>query len=66
MHQHSSESIAVIAAKAAPPVTVLTAAAAGVDWQQIVWQLTAAYLAVQLGLLLWDRLVKPNLRKREP
>lgn len=54
MHQQSSESLAVIAAKAAPPVTVLATAAAGVNWQQIVWQLTALYLVVMTAKALWD------------
>lgn len=51
-----------VAAKASPPIGVLAGAAAGIDWQKWVWVVTFLYIGLQLGLLIWDRIVKPNLK----
>lgn len=64
MKQAASESLATVAAKVAPPVTVVTAAAAGVNWQEIVWQLTALYLVVMTAKALWDWF-KPHLGPKQ-
>lgn len=53
--------LGVLAAKAAPPVGVLAGAAAGIDWQKWVWVVTFFYVALQAGLLVWDRLIKPHI-----
>jgi ABC-type Mn2+/Zn2+ transport system permease subunit len=66
MKHAAIESLGSLAAKSAPPITVLTGAAAGVNWQEWVWVATFAYIVLQFGLLFWDRIIKPNVRKPRP
>ena len=65
MSQHTETLLGVVA-KASPPVTVVVGAGLGIDWQEVVWQLTAVYLVVMTAKLIWDWMIKPNLRKRDP
>jgi hypothetical protein len=44
---------------------VVLTAAAGVDWQALVWQLTALYTAIMITKLVWDWLVKPWIKPRK-
>ena len=57
--------LGVMAAKATPPVGVLAGAAVGIDWQKWVWVATFFWVALQTGLLIWDRLIKPHLGPRK-
>jgi hypothetical protein len=61
----SGESLLAAAAKLSPPVGVVVTAAAGFNWQTLVWQLTAAYTAVMLCKLLWDWIIHPYIKRRQ-
>lgn len=50
--------LAVEAAKAAPPVTVVGMTLGGVSLQEWVLILTAVYTVLQIGFLLRDKLLK--------
>jgi hypothetical protein len=65
MHQHSSESLLTVAAKLSPPATVLGASAVGMSLQDWVWAATLTYTVLMTAKLVWDWIIKPNLRKRE-
>jgi len=56
--QHA-ESLFGAAAKLTPPAGVVAASAAGINWQTIVWQLTAVYTVLMIAKLIWDWLLKP-------
>jgi hypothetical protein len=62
---HNAEPILLAVAKLAPPVTVVVTAAAGVDWQALVWQLTALYTAIMITKMVWDWLVKPWIKPKK-
>jgi hypothetical protein len=66
MHQQSSESMLTVAAKLSPPATVLGASAAGMTLQDWVWAATLTYTVLMIAKLVWDWLIKPNLRNRDP
>lgn len=63
MHQQSSESVLMVAAKVSPPATVLAASAAGMSLQDWVWAATLTYTVLMICKLVWDWIIKPNLRK---
>ena len=65
MSQHT-ESLLSAGAKLSPPVTVLAADAAGLGLQEWVFVTAIIYTALMIARLIWDWLIKPNLRKREP
>lgn len=65
MTHQNAESLLVAAAKLSPPVTVVVTAAAGVDWQGVVWQLTALYTVLMTAKLVWDWLIKPWIKPRK-
>ena len=65
MSQHT-ETLLSAAAKVSPPVTVLAANAAGMGLQDWVWVTAIIYTVLMSAKLVWDWLIKPNLRKREP
>jgi len=54
-----SDNVAGAATKLAPALTVGGATIAGFELQDWVLILTGAYAVLQIGFLLWDRLVKP-------
>lgn len=56
--QHFDHETAVIAAKSAPPVTVVGLSLGGVSLQDWVFILTCVYLVFQIGFLLWDRVFR--------
>lgn len=47
-----SAAIATATLKASPPVAVLATALVGINWQTIVWILTALYLILQSALTI--------------
>ena len=62
MHQESSETILGAAAKLSPPATVVAAGAAGMTLQDWVWAATLGYTLLMTAKLIWDWLIKPNLK----
>lgn len=66
MHQQSSESALTVVAKLSPPATVLGASAAGMSLQDWVWAATLGYTLLMTAKLVWDWLIKPNLKRRDP
>jgi hypothetical protein len=66
MHQQSTESLLGAVAKVSPPMTVLAANAAGMGLQDWVWVTAIVYTVLMTAKLIWDWLIKPNMRKREP
>ncbi len=66
MHQQSTETLLGAIAKVSPPVTVLAANAAGMGLQDWVWVTAIVYTVLMIAKLVWDWLIKPNLRKRDP
>lgn len=66
MHQQSTETLLGAIAKVSPPVTVLAANAAGMGLQDWVWVTAIIYTVLMIAKLVWDWLIKPNMRKREP
>lgn len=36
----------------------------GINWQPWVYLLTAAWLLVQIGLAVWDRVIHPYIKRR--
>lgn len=65
MKSEAASSLFAVAAKASPPVAVIAGAAAGIDWQKWVWIATFAYVVLQIGVLAWDRIVRPLLKLRK-
>jgi hypothetical protein len=65
MSQHS-ETLLSAGAKLSPPVTVAAASVAGMSLQDWVLTATLIYTLLMLAKLVWDWLIKPNLRKRVP
>ena len=65
MSHHTAEPILLATAKLSPPVTVVMTAAAGVNWQDLVWQLTALYTVLMIGAWVWDRLIKPWVKPKK-
>ena len=65
MSQHT-ETLLSAAAKVSPPVTVVAASVAGWNLQTWVLSATLAYTVLMIAKLVWDWLIKPNLRKRGP
>lgn len=65
-HSNLPHDFATEAAKGLPPVAVTAAQLTGsVDWETWVFILTAAYLALQIGWLLWryaDKIMGKNDR----
>lgn len=59
-----SEGIGAVGAKLAPPLTVGGITLAGIPLSDIVLALTGLYAVLQIGFLLYDRLVKPRKEKR--
>lgn len=66
MHQQSTETLLGAIAKVSPPVTVLAANAAGMGLQDWVWVTAIIYTVLMSAKLVWDWLIKPNMRKRDP
>lgn len=66
MHQQSTETVLGAIAKVSPPVTVLVANAAGMGLQDWVWVTAIFYTVLMSAKLIWDWMIKPNLRKRDP
>jgi hypothetical protein len=65
MSQHT-ESLFSAAAKVSPPVTVLAADAAGMGLQEWVFVTAIIYTVLMIARLIWDWMIKPNIRKRDP
>jgi len=64
MPTHTSESAAAAVLKLSPPLTVGGATILGLELSDIVLVLTGAYAALQIGFLLYDRIIKPRKEKR--
>jgi len=64
MHQQSTETLLGALAKVSPPVTVLVANAVGMGLQDWVWVTAIIYTVLMTVKLIWDWLIKPNMRKR--
>ena len=64
MSTHTSESAAAAVLKLSPPLTVGGATVLGLELSDVVLLLTGAYAALQIGFLLYDRIVKPRKEKR--
>lgn len=64
MSQHT-ETLMSAAAKVSPPVTVVAASVAGWNLQDWVLSATLAYTVLMIAKLIWDWLIKPNMRKRD-
>lgn len=62
--QAQSESAATAVAKLAPPLAVGGITVAGIQLSDIVLFLTGLYAVLQIGFLLYDRIVKPRKEKR--
>jgi hypothetical protein len=45
---------------------VLGASAAGMTLQDWVWAATLTYTVLMIAKLVWDWLIKPNLKRRGP
>ena len=65
MSQHT-ESLAGAGAKLFPAVAVSTAEVVGMSLQDWVLTATLIYTLLMLAKLIWDWLIKPNMRKRDP
>ena len=63
---HQAETLLGAAAKVSPPVTVLVANAVGMGLQDWVWVTAIIYTVLMSAKLVWDWMIKPNLRKRDP
>lgn len=66
MHQQHTESLLGAIAKVSPPVTVLAANAAGMGLQDWVWVTAIIYTTLMIAKLVWDWMIKPHIRKRDP
>lgn len=65
MSQHT-ETLLGVAAKLSPPATVIAASSVGMTLQDWVWGATLVYTVLMIAKLVWDWLIKPNLRNRDP
>ena len=59
-----SETFAGAAAKLSPPASVVMASAAGWNLQDWVWGATLLYTVLMIAKLIWDWVVKPNLKPK--
>lgn len=66
MHQQHTETLLGVVAKLSPPATVIAASSVGMTLQDWVWGATLVYTALMIAKLVWDWLIKPNLRNRDP
>lgn len=59
-----SEGVGTVAAKLAPPIAVGGLTVFGIPLNELVLVVTGVYAVLQIGFLLYDRIVKPNKEKR--
>lgn len=63
MSAHAESAVSAVA-KLAPPLTVGGLTIAGMSLSDFVLVLTGIYAVLQIGCLLYDRLIKPRREKR--
>lgn len=64
-HQQNMETVGSAIAKLSPPAGVVAVQAAGWGLQDWVLVATLAYTVLMIGKLVWDWLIKPNLKRQD-